>query len=117
MNWPMLRHVERQERRMQEMMRRLGVDPVALARLRRGDAYAEACRRCLLCGCGDTRDACLRWLRQGPQSGRRPEFCPNLSLFEACRRPFRARSEATAARGEADALAAPCPTAGARGHH
>jgi hypothetical protein len=117
MDWPMLRHVERQERRMQEMMRRLGVDPVALARLRCGDAYAEARRRCLLCGCGVAGEECLRWLRQGPRSARRPEFCPNLSLFEACSRPFRARSEAAAARGEADVLAAPRPVARAQGHH
>jgi len=82
MGWPMYRRVERQARRMHEMMERLGVDPAALVRLRRGDAYAEARALCLFCGASDT---CLRWL-DDPSTAARPEFCPNLPLFEACRR-------------------------------
>ena len=45
MDWPTSRRVERRARRMHEMMKRLNVDTGALARLRRSDAYAEACGR------------------------------------------------------------------------
>ena len=83
MDWPTSRRVERRARRMHEMMKRLNVDTGALARLRRSDAYAEACGRCLFFG---TSDKCLRWLDQPTQSGNRPEFCPSLTLFEACKR-------------------------------
>lgn len=83
MDRPMFRRGERQARRMHEMMRQLNVDPRMLTRLRSGDAYAEARNRCLFCG---TSDKCLRWLDQPSRSRMRPEFCPNLSLFEACKR-------------------------------
>lgn len=83
MDWAMFHRVERRARRMHEIMERLDVDPVVLARLRRGDAYAEARTRCLSCG---TSNKCVRWLEQPPQPDKRPEFCPSLSLFEACRR-------------------------------
>lgn len=82
MDWPMFRRVENRACRMQEMMQRLDVDTRALVRLRSGDAYAEARSRCLFCGTGDK---CLRWLEQSGD-GERPEFCPNLMLFDACRR-------------------------------
>jgi hypothetical protein len=78
----MFRRVERQARRMHTMMERLDVDPVALSRLRQGDAYCEARTRCLFCG---TSERCLRWL-DNPAAGMRPEFCPNLPLFESCKR-------------------------------
>ena len=83
MDWPMHRRVERLASRMHEMMQRLDVVPAKLARLQGGDAYAEARARCLSCG---TADKCLRWLDEETPPGKRPEFCPNLSLFEACRR-------------------------------
>jgi Family of unknown function (DUF6455) len=83
MSWTPYRNVERRARRMNEMMERLDVDPVALARLREGSVYAEARNLCLFCG---TSDTCLRWLDAPAQSGRRPEFCPNLPLFDACPR-------------------------------
>ena len=51
---------------MHEMMERLDVDSVTLARLRGGDAYAEARTRCLFC---KTSDACLRWLDQPVKVG------------------------------------------------
>jgi hypothetical protein len=79
----MARRVERQARRMHDMMRRLDVDAAALARLGQGDAYLQARSRCLSCG---TSDKCLRWLDQAPLPGSRPSFCPNLSLFDACKR-------------------------------
>jgi len=79
----MFRRVERRALRMHEMMKRLDVDPGKLARLRRGDAYAEARARCLSCG---TSDKCLRWLDEPARGDSPPEFCPNLTLFEACKR-------------------------------
>lgn len=78
---PILR-VERRARRMHEMADRLEVDRRALARLRNGAAYAEARSRCLFCG---TSDTCLRWLDDTGCMGKRPTFCPNLQLFEACK--------------------------------
>lgn len=81
---PMVRHVERQAIRMHEMMDRLDVDPVKLARTAGGDAYAEARTRCL--HCTDAR-ACLDWLEaDAGASCAEPEFCPNLALFRTCRR-------------------------------
>jgi hypothetical protein len=68
---------------MHEMMQRLGVDPVKLARLRGGDAYAVARSLCLSCG---TSEKCLRWIDGPAHADKRPEFCPNLTLFEACKR-------------------------------
>jgi hypothetical protein len=83
MQWPMFRRVERQARRMHEMMERLNVDPRMLANLRRGDAYSEARTTCLFCGASEK---CLRWLDDPTRGDKRPEFCPNLTLFEACKR-------------------------------
>ena len=85
MEIPMFLRVERRAGRMHDMMKRIGADPVLVTRLRDGDAYCEARARCLSCG---TSDKCLRWLDQ-PTSNRRPEFCPNLSLFEACAKKIR----------------------------
>ena len=79
MRWWMTRRVERQATRMHEVMERLDVDVAALARLRQGQAYAEARARCLTCG---TSDRCLRWLDSRPVSSEPPAFCPNLRLFE-----------------------------------
>jgi hypothetical protein len=83
MCWPMFHRVERRAMRMHEMMRRLHVDPGKLARLRRGDAYAEAHAGCLSCRMSEK---CLRWLDDPTEAAKRPEFCPNLTLFEACKR-------------------------------
>ena len=83
MNWPMYRRVERRASRMLDMMERLDVDVAALARLRGGDAYAEARARCLMCG---TSDLCLRWLDGELPAQSRPTFCPSLSLFDGCKR-------------------------------
>jgi hypothetical protein len=81
-SWPMYHRVERRAGRIHEMMRRLDVDSATLARLRCGDAYGEARASCLSCRASET---CLRWL-DAPASGGRPEFCPNLALFEGCKR-------------------------------
>ena len=82
MRWWMTRRVERQATRMHEVMERLNVDGAALARVRQGQAYAEARSRCLSCGMSDK---CLRWLDSPEQARVRPTFCPNLSVFESCK--------------------------------
>jgi hypothetical protein len=83
MGWWMTRRVERQAARMHEVMERLDVDGAALARVRRGQAYADARTRCLTCG---TSERCLRWLDNGPTQIGSPEFCPNLRLFKEFRK-------------------------------
>ncbi len=83
MRSPMARRVELRARRLHDMMRRLDLDAVALMRLQQGNVYAQVRSRCLSCG---TSDECLRWLDEPPQMGRRPDFCPSLSLLDACKR-------------------------------
>jgi hypothetical protein len=95
--WPMHRRVERRAVRMHEMMQRLAVDPAKLARLRRGSAYAEARAKCLSCRASEV---CLRWL-DAPASHERPQFCPNLALFESCKRERLGSCDAIPATGTA----------------
>jgi Family of unknown function (DUF6455) len=83
MNWPESRRVERQAKRMHEMMQKRDVNPAELARLRNGEAYMEARERCLRC-CATTE--CLLWLDANPPSSVEPHFCPNIALFDGCRR-------------------------------
>ena len=83
MDWPMYRRVERQAVRMHEMMDRLGVDPIAFARLQQGEVYAEARTRCLFC---KSADECLRWLESKASPGEDPAFCPNVRLFAGCQK-------------------------------
>ncbi len=91
MRRPQSEHVERRARRMVDMITRLDVDQLQLARVRRGDAYMEARTACLHCAHADD---CLHWLSlTAPSSGignvepqQAPDFCPNLSLFQSCRR-------------------------------
>lgn len=84
MRWWMTRRVERQATRMHEMMERLDVDGAALARVDRGQVYAQARARCLTCG---TSDQCLRWLDGlTPVKDQASGFCPNQRLFEAFKR-------------------------------
>jgi len=74
--------VERRACRMHEVMDTLEVDRGMLARLKGGAAYSQARQRCLFCG---TSDKCLRWLDQPRRPDSKPGFCPNLTLFEACK--------------------------------
>jgi hypothetical protein len=82
MDWPITRHVERQAVRLHEMMERVGCDPGKLVRLQSGDAYALARQKCLRCS--SSRE-CLLWLEAKTASKERPDFCPNLAVFEQCR--------------------------------
>lgn len=83
MRWPMYRHVERQASRTNDMIERLDVDPLKLARLQGGDAYSEARTRCLQCI--NARE-CLLWLDMAEPGDSEPDFCPNAPLFVACKR-------------------------------
>lgn len=83
MEWPLCRLVERRANRMAVMMERLDVDTLELVRRDKGRAYAEARSNCL--HCCNAQD-CLQWLDADPPSPERPEFCPNLALFESCRK-------------------------------
>jgi hypothetical protein len=80
----MYRRVERQARRMHDVIKRLDVDAGAFARHRQGETYAEARRLCLFCG---SSDRCLRWL-EDPNSPAEPAFCPNMRLYAPFRRPL-----------------------------
>lgn len=83
MTWPLLRRVERQARRLSEVLKRLGIDEVRLARLRRGRTYADARRRCLEC---PHERRCGAWLAAVDQRTGEPEFCPNAGLLRMLRR-------------------------------
>lgn len=80
MQWPMLQRIEKQARRMREMMARLRVDPVALARARNGNAFAEARNRCVVCG---ATEECQRYLESSEGTSGAPVFCPNHQLFQS----------------------------------
>lgn len=73
------RYVERQARRMHEMMDVLDVDGAKLARLDQGSAYAAARLRCLNCS---EAERCVDWLETATPKAAAPDFCPNVSLFE-----------------------------------
>jgi hypothetical protein len=77
------RDVERQARRMGDMIQRLDVDTLKLVCLRGGGAYVRARTTCL--DCSNTA-RCLQWLDAPLSDGARPTFCPNLSLLEECTR-------------------------------
>jgi hypothetical protein len=83
MDWPMFRTVERQAIRMAKMMEKLGVDPLKLVRLRRGEAYSEARTKCLHCA---NVQECLPWLDADPPSTKAPSFCANVEVFEQCKK-------------------------------
>jgi hypothetical protein len=72
------RSVERRATRMLQMMRRLHVDPSALIRLRRGEAYTDTRAHCFACV---TTGECMRWLDGYALEDAHPGFCPNLQLF------------------------------------
>jgi len=83
METPFSRNLERQAARMGEMVQRLDVDTFVLAYLREGDSYEEARMACF--DCSNTTQ-CLKWLSGSALNSEPPTFCPNLSLFEFCKR-------------------------------
>ncbi|MCH9806949.1 MAG: hypothetical protein K0U74_04390 [Alphaproteobacteria bacterium] len=82
---PMVRQVELRARRLQDMMKALGVNELALVREDNGEAYSKARDVCLHCALATD---CLHWLeahdRADPNAGQ-PEFCPSFKLFERCK--------------------------------
>jgi hypothetical protein len=83
MEGPIVRHVERRARRLNDMIRLLEVDEIALIRLSHGEAYVQARTNCLRCA---SVGECLLWLESKDRKDAAPVFCPNRSLFSKCRR-------------------------------
>ncbi len=82
---PMVRQVERQARRLHDMIKALGVNEITLIREDCGEAYAEAREKCLRCA---SAGECLHWLEanaEGTTHAEIPEYCRNRDLFEKCR--------------------------------
>ena len=84
MGWPMFRNVERQATRMHDMMNKLDVKGIDVARVRSGEAYAEARTKCL--DCHNTHE-CLAWVQSDKPDNGKPDFCPNFPLFEGLKKP------------------------------
>lgn len=82
MPWPMFERVWKQEEVMHEMMVKLGVDPVAVARLNGGDLYSQLQTTCVDCV---HADICRAWLRTSGAAPIPSEFCGNYETFVACR--------------------------------
>ena len=83
MTGPMVTQVERRARRMNDMIKALDVDEIALMRRNRGEAYAQARTKCLNCVCPGE---CLAWLDAGGEKREAPWYCPNRDVFANCRR-------------------------------
>ena len=82
MSWPMFERVERQSRRLEEMIERLEINPAIAARRGGGFALAQARSRCLMC---TQPHLCRFWLDQAGPSGHAPDFCANAAFLESCR--------------------------------
>ena len=80
--WPVTHHVENRARRLNDVVARVGIDPVQLVRLRQGEAYLEARKICIECHNAIT---CLKWLETPSETGP-PDFCPNFPLFDRLKR-------------------------------
>ena len=80
---PMLSRVLQQAELMDRMMARLGVDPVAGARLENGMAWYEARTRCIAC---HSEPQCQDWLKRAPAEhlAGAPDFCHNAAFFRRC---------------------------------
>ena len=75
------------ERRMQTMLKSIGLDPTLFARGETETIMKEARRRCRSCA---SEDVCERWLNREEEGDN--SFCPNSKMFEILRqqrgRPF-----------------------------
>jgi transcriptional regulator with XRE-family HTH domain len=83
MRWPMFNRVLQQAQRMEDMMKRLGVDPGLAARQEQGRAFPRARTICLLC---PSAGRCERWLAQAKGNPEPPDFCPITPFFASCHR-------------------------------
>ena len=82
MSTQFFRQVERQARRMGEVIDRLNVDKSKLACLDEGRGYVRARTTCL--DCSNTAQ-CLAWLDADKTADGPPAFCPNFALFDSCK--------------------------------
>jgi hypothetical protein len=83
MQWPMQNRVARQTDAFRKAMDRIGLDPLALVQLDRGRSFAEAVRRCLVCG---NSSECRRWLETEKRpTDSPPPFCANAIDFRRAR--------------------------------
>ena len=78
MRRPMFNRVLQQAQRMEDMMKRLGVDPGLAARQEQGRAFPRARTICLLC---PSAGRCERRLVQAKDNPEPPDFCPITSFF------------------------------------
>jgi hypothetical protein len=76
----MCRRVAQHELLLGCMMAQCGVDAGRAHQLERGQAYAAAVDRCLLCRAATE---CALWLADKGNT-EAPTFCPNLGYFRRC---------------------------------
>ena len=69
------------ERRMQTMLKYIGLDPAIVTRGDTETIMKEARRRCRNCA---SEDMCERWLKREEEGDN--SFCPNSKLFETLRK-------------------------------
>lgn len=69
------------KRRMQSMLKCIGVDPALVTRGDTETIMKEARRRCRSCA---SEDMCERWLKREEEGDN--SFCPNSKMFEALRK-------------------------------
>jgi hypothetical protein len=74
----MLTRVLRQADLLDQVMQRLGVDPVAAARVDNGIAFYEARTKCISC-CQERE--CRAWLQFTSERLDPAEFCPNAQFL------------------------------------
>lgn len=79
--WPLLRQVERQALRLDDVMHGLDIEPVTAARLGAGEALLKARRVCLEC---PFERKCERWLDASIVLEAPPLFCPNTAFLARC---------------------------------
>jgi hypothetical protein len=75
--------IDRQMANFHDMVDRLGIDPVDLARDCLGYRLSTAVRRCQACDAGAT---CRAWLDRTTTAENAPAFCPNADIFAFARR-------------------------------
>jgi hypothetical protein len=79
--WPTFDQVRRRQELMDQMMHRLGVDPLAAIGIDKGRAFIQArskCRHCL------HESECRVWLDLSRALPLPPDFCPNGGFFQRC---------------------------------
>jgi hypothetical protein len=77
----MCRRFAQQEMLFNRMIERCGVDVGRAVRLERGEAYARAKTKCLVCRASVE---CGQWLDIEGEQAVTPAFCPNRVFFCKC---------------------------------